>query len=88
MEGDPLHYDRNSIVGELLRTAEGRRIVDDGLGYTKFAYEGLEIIGGEKEISISVTLKNTGARDGAEVVQLYASCNDEEIARPVLPLAV
>ncbi len=31
MEGDPLHYDRNSIVGELLRTAEGRRIVDEEL---------------------------------------------------------
>ena len=31
LEGDPLQYDRNSVVGELLYTAEGRRIVDEEL---------------------------------------------------------
>ena len=87
--GNTAYYGEGVFVGYRYYTAKGIRPAYPfgyGLGYTKFAYEGLEIIGGEKEISISVTLKNTGARDGAEVVQLYASCNDEEIARPVREL--
>ena len=87
--GNTAYYGEGVFVGYRYYTAKGIHPAYPfgyGLGYTKFAYEGLEIIGGEKEISISVTLKNTGARDGAEVVQLYASCNDEEIARPVREL--
>ena len=87
--GNTAYYGEGVFVGYRYYTAKGIRPAYPfgyGLGYTKFAYEGLEIIGGEKEISISVTLKNTGARDGAEVVQLYASCDDQEIARPVREL--
>jgi beta-glucosidase len=46
-----------------------------GLSYTKFEYSNLQIKPGETgdygEVSISVDIKNTGARSGKEVVQLY-----------------
>ena len=43
-----------------------------GLSYTTFKYADLKIsgeVGGKREVSVRVT--NTGAREGAEVVQLY-----------------
>ncbi|MBI4877000.1 MAG: glycoside hydrolase family 3 C-terminal domain-containing protein, partial [Acidobacteria bacterium] len=41
-----------------------------GLSYTSFTYSDLKISGAA---TVSVTVKNTGARAGKEVVQLYAS---------------
>ena len=49
-----------------------------GLSYTNFAYSDIKVT--EKDVSVTVT--NTGARDGAEVVQLYVSCEDSKIYRP------
>ncbi|MBO5931835.1 MAG: glycoside hydrolase family 3 C-terminal domain-containing protein, partial [Clostridia bacterium] len=49
-----------------------------GLSYTNFAYSDIEA----NESGVSVTVTNTGACDGAEVVQLYVSCNDSKIYRP------
>ena len=49
-----------------------------GLSYTSFAYSDIKA----DDKSVSVTVTNTGARDGAEVVQLYVSCNDSKIYRP------
>ena len=49
-----------------------------GLSYTNFAYSDIKVT--EKDVSVTVT--NTGARDGAEVVQLYVSCDDSKIYRP------
>ncbi len=45
-----------------------------GLSYTKFEYSNLQMpkeIGKEADVNISVDVKNTGDRKGAEVVQLY-----------------
>lgn len=43
-----------------------------GLSYTKFAYSDLRIGGNAKEgFRVSVTVTNTGKRDGDEVVQCY-----------------
>ena len=46
-----------------------------GISYTTFAYSDLRVdpkaVTGDAEISVSVTVKNTGSRAGNEVVQLY-----------------
>ena len=46
-----------------------------GLSYTQFAYSDLKIspaqLKADQEVNISFTLKNTGQRDGDEIVQLY-----------------
>ena len=46
-----------------------------GLSYTKFEYSNLKIspseTGTHGEINVSIDVKNTGNRDGKEVVQLY-----------------
>ncbi|MGE5289798.1 MAG: beta-glucosidase family protein [Micromonosporaceae bacterium] len=54
-----------------------------GLGYTTFALTGLEVAGAEPlavdgsgGVSVSVTVTNTGAREGSTVVQLYAVSGD------------
>jgi beta-glucosidase len=49
-----------------------------GLSYTNFTYSDIKV----DEKSVSVTVTNTGERDGAEVVQLYVSCEDSKIYRP------
>ena len=46
-----------------------------GLSYTTFAYSDLRLSGGQQRqrdtVTVSVTVANTGAREGKEVVQLY-----------------
>jgi beta-glucosidase len=49
-----------------------------GLSYTSFAYSDIKA----DDKSVSVTVTNTGDCAGAEVVQLYVSCNDSKIYRP------
>jgi beta-glucosidase len=49
-----------------------------GLSYTKFEYSDIEINGND----VSFTLKNIGERDGAEVAQLYVSCQNGVVYRP------
>lgn len=49
-----------------------------GLSYTDFAYENLEVT----EKGVSLTLKNTGDYDGAEVVQLYVGLKGAKVFRP------
>ncbi|MCQ2220735.1 MAG: glycoside hydrolase family 3 C-terminal domain-containing protein [Prevotella sp.] len=49
-----------------------------GLSYTTFEYSNLtapSTIGVDGTINVTATIKNTGSRDGAEVVQLYANWN-------------
>ena len=56
-----------------------------GLSYTSFAVEGLEA---DKEaatdgtITVRCTVKNTGEREGSEVVQLYTHFNGAHVTRP------
>lgn len=49
----------------------------EGLSYTTFAYRDLTLsqktISGNEELSVGVTVSNTGKRAGQEVVQLYVS---------------
>ena len=53
-----------------------------GLSYTQFEYSDIAA----SETAVSFTLKNTGARDGAEVAQLYVSKPDSALIRPVREL--
>ena len=42
-----------------------------GLSYTTFAYSDLQVSAAENTVCVRCTVKNTGARAGGEVVQLY-----------------
>jgi beta-glucosidase len=57
-----------------------------GLSYTTFAYSGLKTsatrMGPDGEITVSVDVKNTGARAGDEVVQLYVRHEGSKVERP------
>lgn len=61
-----------------------------GLSYTTFAYGDVKLSGNELdangELTASVTVTNTGKRDGAEVVQLYIRDLVGSVTRPVREL--
>lgn len=61
-----------------------------GLGYTSFELSGLnldaECIDVVGETHVSVTVANTGDREGAHVVQLYASDTHAQVVRPLKEL--
>lgn len=62
-----------------------------GLSYTTFAYSNLKLssesIASTDNITISVDVKNTGKRNGDEIVQLYLHDEIASISRPVKYLA-
>ncbi|MCL2732776.1 MAG: glycoside hydrolase family 3 C-terminal domain-containing protein [Actinomycetia bacterium] len=62
-----------------------------GLSYTTFGYSGLAVsapeVATDKAVDVSVTVTNTGSRDGAEVVQLYLSDPVAQVVRPLKWLA-
>jgi beta-xylosidase len=62
-----------------------------GLSYTSFGYENLSIspesIPADGAVEISCSVRNTGSRAGAEVVQLYLSDPVASVVRPVSWLA-
>ena len=61
-----------------------------GLSYTSFAYEGLKLsapkVTAEGTVQVTVKVKNTGARAGDEVVQVYAQHLGSKVERPQLEL--
>lgn len=61
-----------------------------GLSYTKFEYSNITLdkktMNDKDKITASVTVKNTGSRDGAEVVQMYIRDLVASISRPVKEL--
>ncbi len=58
-----------------------------GLSYTTFAYSDLKVTPGkvtaDAPVEVSLKVKNTGSRAGAEVVQLYVHDGHSKIDRPV-----
>ncbi len=62
-----------------------------GLSYTTFGYSDLRLsaprIAPAGTLKVSVTVTNTGAREGAEVVQLYVHDEVASVTRPVRALA-
>ncbi len=58
-----------------------------GLSYTTFDYQKIKSIKkDEKNIYLTVSVKNTGTRDGEEVVQLYVSYPESSVERPARQL--
>jgi beta-glucosidase len=60
-----------------------------GLSYTSFAYEDLTVRGTttHEPVVVSVVVRNTGARAGTDVVQLYVQDQVASVARPDRMLA-
>ncbi|MEO6531988.1 MAG: glycoside hydrolase family 3 N-terminal domain-containing protein [Pseudolysinimonas sp.] len=56
-----------------------------GLSYSSFAWEGLAASGADfdSELTLSLTVRNTGTRAGADVVQLYLHDPIASVVRPV-----
>jgi beta-glucosidase len=61
-----------------------------GLSYTKFEYSGLKISPDEaspgEPVKVSVQVRNSGSRTGAEVVELYLHDGHSSVDRPVQEL--
>ena len=57
-----------------------------GLSYTKYAYSDLKTVVENQTLKASVTVSNTGSRDGEEVVQLYIRDLAADRVRPVKQL--
>jgi beta-glucosidase len=77
------HFDRSGI--------QPRFPFGFGLSYTQFSYADLRLssqtLGADAELEVSLQVRNTGKRAGAEVVQLYVSALDARVERPVKELA-
>jgi beta-glucosidase len=58
-----------------------------GLSYTSFAYSDLKVskkkLGADDAATVSVEVKNRGAREGDEVVQMYVSHEGSAVERPM-----
>lgn len=61
-----------------------------GLSYTSFTYNSIKTnkktLEKDKDLSVSVSVTNTGKRDGEEVVQLYVKSIDSAIQQPLKAL--
>ena len=58
-----------------------------GLSYTTFDYQQIKSVKQSKDkVTVTVLVKNSGSRDGEEVVQLYASYPESKVERPMKQL--
>lgn len=84
-----LHYDEGLHIGHRGWLSHGRTPAywfGHGLGYTAWAYEELTVprkarAGGD--LTVRVRVRNTGARAGREVVQVYLARPGSAVERPV-----
>jgi beta-glucosidase len=70
-----VHYDEGLKVGYKWYDAENKPVLFPfgfGLSYTTYHYSDLKVAAG-KEPTISFTVKNTGARAGAEIAEVYVA---------------
>jgi beta-glucosidase len=68
-------YDEGVKVGYKWYDAEKKPVLFPfgfGLSYTSYRYSGLQVTPGDK-LKVNFTLANTGAREGAEIAEVYAS---------------
>jgi beta-glucosidase len=85
-EDGHVRYGEGVFVGYRGYDATGRDVAypfGHGLSYTTFDYTNLEVsMTGDLAITATVTVRNTGTRSGAEVVQLYVADPDSSVSRP------
>ena len=69
----PVYYNRKNPRGHdyVETSADPLYPFGYGLSYTTFEYSGLTVSGSVPNVEVTVNVRNTGARDGDEVVQLY-----------------
>ncbi len=78
----PLHFGDGSDTPDRVEWPFGF-----GMSYTKFAYGDAEVVGGSEKkigslddsVAVAFSLKNAGAVDGTEVVQLYITAKNEPV---------
>ena len=92
-EKDKVEYREGVFVGYRYYDRKKMEVLfpfGHGLGYTTFGYSGLKIgktgTGESEQVQVSLTVTNTGARRGKEVVQLYIAPLDSRLIRPVREL--
>lgn len=81
----PVYYNKKFPIGHdyVEMPSAGLYEFGYGLSYTTFDYSGLEILKtGPQSATVSVTVTNTGSRDGDEVVQLYITDKVASTVRP------
>lgn len=61
---------------------EPRFAFGHGLSYTRFAVSGITVDSSAPAIRVACTVKNTGPREGAEVVQVYVASPKSSVPRP------
>jgi beta-glucosidase len=85
-----VRYGEGVFVGYRGYDARGQDVsypFGHGLSYTTFDYSDLVVgVHGEHDVTVSVTVTNTGPRAGKEVVQVYVSAPTGAVARPVREL--
>ncbi|MGQ4267456.1 family 78 glycoside hydrolase catalytic domain [Nocardiopsis changdeensis] len=90
-ENEAVRYSEGVFVGYRHYTTVGRAVrypFGHGLGYTTFAYGSFEAQAtGPDSATVAVTVRNTGERAGAEVVQIYIAPAPSRVRRPVRELA-
>ncbi len=82
-------YENYDMAGRTYRYFTGDVLYPFGYGlsYTTFAYDNVKITGETEEAyEIGMTVSNTGARDGIEKVQIYASYTDSRTPTPLYQL--
>ncbi|MGZ4275662.1 MAG: beta-glucosidase [Solirubrobacteraceae bacterium] len=78
-EGGVLRYAEGLRVGYRDGDRDARFAFGHGLGYTGWEYLGIDPAG---DGAVRVRVRNSGARAGREVVQLYASREESAVQRP------
>ena len=80
-----VRYGEGVFVGYRGFDAAGREVAypfGHGLSYTTFAYGDLAVRVSGTDVTVEVTVSNTGGRAGREVVQLYVGDPEAAVARP------
>ena len=78
-------YKESVFVGYRYYTTAGKKVrypFGYGLSYTSFAWSDMAAEEKGGKITVSCAVKNTGTRDGAEVVQLYVAAPQGNLFKP------
>lgn len=84
-----VNYDESILVGYRWYDTKGIEPLYPfgfGLSYTTFDIPSVKCKLKDDCVNISVKISNTGKRDGAEVIQIYATENNPKVLRPVKEL--
>ena len=83
--GGVVSYDEGLLVG--YRWFDAKRVeplfpFGHGLSYTRFEYGGLKLRRKGTDVSVEFDITNAGAREGAEVAQVYVRDEESSLPRP------